>query len=221
MANSSIDSIPASKAITEVAIDPIIDDIVDRGWSAQANFLPSEMVDRLIREELELWQDEQFRAAKIGSGSQEQKQSEIRSDRIHWLSPDPAEQSPAVREYFAFVDQLRVTLNRSLFLSLHSFEAHFAVYPEGSFYKKHFDQFQGGQDRLITCILYLNSDWKRADGGLLRIYEDPDSEASYTDVLPEAGTFVCFRSDLIPHEVLKANRQRLSITGWLRRESLY
>jgi SM-20-related protein len=35
------------------------------------------------------------------------------------------------------------------------------------------------------------------------------------DVLPVAGRLVCFRSDLLEHEVLPATRERLSLTGWL------
>ena len=37
------------------------------------------------------------------------------------------------------------------------------------------------------------------------------------DVLPEAGTLVVFLSADLPHEVLPATRERLSLTGWLRR----
>lgn len=37
------------------------------------------------------------------------------------------------------------------------------------------------------------------------------------DVLPEAGTLVLFLSADLPHEVLPATRERLSLTGWLRR----
>jgi SM-20-related protein len=32
--------------------------------------------------------------------------------------------------------------------------------------------------------------------------------------VPEAGRLVCFRSDLIEHEVLPATRERYSLTGW-------
>jgi SM-20-related protein len=34
---------------------------------------------------------------------------------------------------------------------------------------------------------------------------------------PEAGRIVFFESDKIEHEVLPANRQRMSVTGWLKR----
>ena len=37
------------------------------------------------------------------------------------------------------------------------------------------------------------------------------------DVLPVAGTLVCFLSDRFDHEVLPATRERLALTGWFRR----
>jgi SM-20-related protein len=35
-------------------------------------------------------------------------------------------------------------------------------------------------------------------------------------ILPHAQTAVFFKSDEMEHEVTKANRQRMSITGWLK-----
>lgn len=206
-------------SISHDIYDHIIDDIAKQGWSVQTDFLPGSLIEGLIEEELRLWKDDQFRKAQIGGGNQQQVHSEIRTDRIYWIDSNPANQAEPVRQYLEIIGTLRKAMNKSLFLSLRSFEAHFAVYPEGSFYKRHLDQFKDGQDRLISCILYLNPGWKKADGGLLRIYENTESNQPIMEVIPEAGTFVCFRSDLIPHEVLKANRQRLSLTGWLRREA--
>lgn len=37
------------------------------------------------------------------------------------------------------------------------------------------------------------------------------------DVLPQAGTLALFLSSEMPHEVLPATRERLSLTGWFRR----
>ncbi len=39
------------------------------------------------------------------------------------------------------------------------------------------------------------------------------------DVVPQAGTLLVFMSEKWPHEVLPATRDRLSITGWLRRRA--
>jgi SM-20-related protein len=64
-------------------------------------------------------------------------------------------------------------------------------------------------------ILYLNEDWRRDDGGLLRFWPEENAEA--LDIVPVGGTLVTFLSDRFWHEVLPARRERLSLTGWFRR----
>jgi SM-20-related protein len=63
--------------------------------------------------------------------------------------------------------------------------------------------------------MYLNENWALADGGALRIYDGK----RVRDVLPVAGTLVCFLSDRFEHEVLPATRERLSLSGWFRRRA--
>jgi SM-20-related protein len=114
-------------------------------------------------------------------------------------------------------DALRLTLNRELQLGLFELEAHFAAYPPGAFYRRHRDQQTGSSGRVVSCVLYLNSEWTAEDGGQLRLFLDPKDTASYQDVLPEGGKLVCFMSERFWHEVLPAARVRLSLTGWFRR----
>ena len=96
-------------------------------------------------------------------------------------------------------------------LSLKDFEVHMTVYPIGSFYKRHLDQFKKDDHRKLSVILYLNNDWQDSHGGQLRMYFPGQTK----DFLPLAGRLVIFRSDEIEHEVLPATRERLSITGWV------
>lgn len=114
-----------------------------------------------------------------------------------------------------------MSLNRGLYLGLKDFEAHLSLYLPGSLYKKHIDQFTKIKHRIIFCILYLNYDWKKEDCGHLRIYhEEEDGKEAFVDIMPEAGTSLCFRSDKIYHEVLPANRKRFGLTGWLKKEQI-
>jgi SM-20-related protein len=92
-----------------------------------------------------------------------------------------------------------------------------AVYPPGSFYRRHLDQFRGVGERTVTTILYLNQDWIQPDGGQLRIYTDPVDQRRYEEVLPLGGRLVTFLSARFLHEVLPARRDRLSITGWFKK----
>lgn len=61
-------------------------------------------------------------------------------------------------------------------------------------------------------IMYLNSDWQIDDGGELCIYNEDDCQ----HISPTQGKSVFFKSDELEHEVLLANKPRMSITGWLK-----
>lgn len=156
-----------------------------------------------------------FHAAGIGRGAGQQVEQRIRGDRIAWLEPA----WPAAAGYLELMDTLRLALNRECFLGLAEYEAHYACYQPGSFYRRHVDRHAGpaggGQgQRVISTVCYLNEPgWPAGAGGELVLYPE-DSEP--VQVLPEAGTLVVFRSDSIPHEVLAGRRERLSIAGWMR-----
>jgi SM-20-related protein len=106
-------------------------------------------------------------------------------------------------------------LNRTLQLGLFDFECHFACYPAGAHYARHNDQFQGDSDRELSCVLYLNENWKREDGGQLRLHLDSGDTAP-KDILPRGGRLVMFISRRFAHEVLPAARERFSIAGWFK-----
>ncbi|HET9475715.1 MAG TPA: 2OG-Fe(II) oxygenase [Steroidobacteraceae bacterium] len=100
---------------------------------------------------------------------------------------------------------------------LEDFQGHFALYPSGAAYARHFDRLAGTDVRAISSVLYLNDDWVAEDGGVLRIYTGGGASQ---DVLPVGGRLVAFLSERFEHEVLPAQRERLSFTGWYRRRSL-
>ena len=63
---------------------------------------------------------------------------------------------------------------------------------------------------MLSWVTYLNDDWHAQDGGALRLHLD----AGAIDVAPCGGS-ICFLSEL-EHEVLTAQRERLSIAAWFR-----
>lgn len=195
--------------------DKILDDLSGQGWTVVSQFIPDHLVKKLLQEQKELLQQGEFRNAGIGKGETFQVKPEIRGDKVMWL--DQEQLSSVQQEYLQKIEELRLLLNQEFYLGLKSFECHFSQYPPRTFYKKHVDQFKQTSYRIISCILYLNLDWKEEDGGQLRIYTPEDNPDIYQDILPVGGTFVCFRSEDIPHEVLPTQKERFSITGWLRR----
>jgi SM-20-related protein len=182
----------------------VVDDFVDEGFRKA-----------LLKEQIDLLNQGQFTKAAIGKGDQRQVRTEIRSDEVLWM--DSTALSPLQAIFWEKVAEVQQVLNRRCFLGLKSFEGHFARYPIGSFYKRHLDQFHAVPHRIVTIILYLNESCTEADGGQLRMYfPQEDGSERMEDVLPLGGRLVVFMSEEIPHEVLPTQKDRISITGWLR-----
>ncbi|MFU8830853.1 MAG: 2OG-Fe(II) oxygenase, partial [Wenzhouxiangella sp.] len=182
-----------------------------QGWWCGQHIMSNEMVIALRHELAELMEADRLHRAGIGRHSDFQIESEIRRDRIFWLSGKRAVQ----QHFLTAMEQLRLALNRELFLGLFEFEGHFAHYPPGGFYRRHLDSFQGAANRVISTVTYLNPDWQPGDGGELVIYAE-DSNRTLATIEPRAGTQVLFLSEQIPHEVLTAHTDRTSIAGWFR-----
>ena len=156
-----------------------------------------------------------FYRAGTGKGVRKKVNDLVRRDEIHWL--DRVLGNPVQSGLWEKLDSLKQALNRTLYLGLADFEGHYAVYPEGGFYRRHLDCFRKDDARKVSLVLYLNQDWKPSHGGQLRIYSSSDSrDGSHVDVDPVGGTMVCFMSRESEHEVRLNYRPRFSFTGWFK-----
>ncbi|WP_026956954.1 2OG-Fe(II) oxygenase [Algoriphagus vanfongensis] len=199
----------------EDKLEQIAAGIYEKSYVVIDNFVDEIFRKALFDEQTDLLEKGKFRQAAIGTGDQKQIRTEIRSDEVLWMEPDNL--SPLQAEYWNRVDEIRHMLNRRCFLGLRSFEGHFARYPIASFYKRHLDQFHQVPYREVTVILYVNDSWTEADEGALRMYlPQEDGGERVEDYLPLPGRLVVFLSGEIPHEVLPTQKERNSITGWLR-----
>jgi SM-20-related protein len=205
---------PAVEICTAASFDEAADRLAGDGWCILPGFLEHDLVGRLAAEAEEGWQAGCFRHAGIGRGEDWELRPEIRSDKVLWL--ESASCTPAQALYLARLEALRHALNGRLFLGLFDFEGHLAVYPPGTRYRKHLDQFRDLGARVLTCVFYLNTEWEDGDGGELRLFLD---DGGRVDVLPRGGRLVMFFSDRFYHEVLPGRRNRYSITGWFRRRA--
>ena len=97
-------------------------------------------------------------------------------------------------------------------MGLSGYEFHLAHYPLGGHYDTHLDQFKKRNNRTISMVMYLNTDWKAGDGGELEMFL---KDGSSLVVEPIAARCVMFKSAVVPHRVLYANKPRFSLTGWL------
>ena len=191
--------------------------IAAQGWAVVPGFNESDLISELRAECCRFVAKAVLRAAAVGSSAGRQTRSDIRTDEIRWL--EQADATPAQRRCLARFEALRLELNRELQLGLFEFECHFSRYAPGAFYRKHLDQFRNDGRRRLSCVLYLNENWAREDGGELRLHLDAGQTGQFEDVLPVGGTLVLFLSERFTHEVLPARRERLSLAGWFRTRS--
>lgn len=191
-------------------IDPMINDLVTQGWHLWPHALPLDLCHAL-KSEAQLHKEAGLlKQAGIGRKTAHQINNNIRRDQIKWLEGATEAQT----QYLACMALLQQNLNRNLFLGLLEYECHFALYQKGDFYKTHLDSFRGRANRMVTTVLYLNTDWQADMGGELVIYQEDHTRP--VKLLPEIGQLVIFMSEQIPHEVLPTQSERVSIAGWFR-----
>ncbi len=190
-------------------LNQVTDGIAETGYAIIDDFLSAAEVDSILQLDEFKTGLLQFKKAGIGRKQERQINEGIRGDYIEWIDRTTAPQP--LQAYLAKLTGLISFVNQTLFLSLKDYEVHMTNYPAGTYYKKHLDQFKKDDHRKLSVICYLNKDWRAEEGGQLRIY----IEGGTREVLPVAGRLVCFRSDLLEHEVLPSTRNRLSLTGWI------
>jgi SM-20-related protein len=202
-----------SGAYTSV-FEKIAENLSTQNFAVEELFLNSEE-SRQIRDFLQQsYNDGQLKKAGIGTSGNFQLQHDVRGDHIQWIDSQKAPEATQI--IIQRVQGLMTFINRACFLGLKDIEMHYTVYPRGTQYQRHLDQFKQNDHRRLTFICYLNPDWVPADGGCLRIYLPKDgAEETFLDVTPTAGKLVCFRSDILEHEVLLSYNERYSVTGWM------
>jgi SM-20-related protein len=199
-----------SHLIDPTAFDQIADNLVEKGYMVLPYFLPTEVSEGLFIDACQM-DASYFKRARIGREKQQQINDFVRTDQIHWIQG----KSDLQKAFLNYMEQLRVELNRRLFMGLFDYECHFAHYGQGDYYKRHLDAFKGRSNRVLSTVLYLNPGWTQDDGGELVMYKKKQQDA-LLKVTPLFGTFVIFLSERFPHEVLPANRDRYSVAGWFR-----
>lgn len=189
----------------------LLAELTEQGWTVQDNFLAPNLVEQLAQACRAQHARGLLREAGVGKAGQFAINKTIRGDQIRWLETGMSNCTDA---YLDAMNQLRMLFNEQLFLGLQGSENHFAMYSPGTFYQKHVDRFQHDDSRTISSVLYLNPDWKPEHGGELRLHLDEQ----YRDIAPVANRLVLFVSADIWHEVLPTKEERLSLTGWYKRQ---
>lgn len=190
----------------------IADDLYVQGWSICPDYVPENLRTALLADLAAQEEAGRLTLAAVGRDAAQTVETAIRNDRTLWL----AGRDPAPAAYLDLMGRLRLDLNRRLILGLFEYEAHYARYDAGGFYRKHVDALHGERNRVVSTVTYLTPDWVESDGGHLVLYDAVDQDREITRVLPVAGTLAVFLSEDVPHEVLPPARPRNSIAGWFR-----
>ena len=191
--------------------DCLIDTFLGHKIGIDPVFLNKQLSDGLFQNILQLYDDELMIAAGTGKEEMSDPGQKIRSDKIYWM--EKGRDNIYEQEFLQLAEDFIGHLNETCYTGINSYEFHYAVYEEGSFYKRHRDQFKNDSNRKYSLINYLNENWLEEDGGQLWVYQ----EETVKKILPTSRTAVFFKSDEMEHEVTTARRQRMSITGWLKR----
>jgi SM-20-related protein len=191
--------------------DTLIDSYLNNNIGIDASFLNDALSNGLQENIRQLQRDEMMADAGIGNDETKDRQQKMRGDKIYWM--DKTHKNIYEQEFLQLAEDFIGHLNMTCYTGINAYEFHYAVYEEGSFYRRHKDQFMNNNDRKFSLINYLNEDWLEEDGGQLLIYQNEVAQK----ILPQSQTAVFFKSGEMEHEVTKANRRRMSISGWLKR----
>jgi SM-20-related protein len=195
--------------------ESIIDSLVDNKFAIADDFFTTSEVNLLRNNLMRKYDLDQFKKSAIGNTDKIIIEG-VRGDFISWI--DENNLDTAEQMYFTKVNNFIEYLNSTCYLGIVEGEFHYALYPDGAFYKRHLDVFQNDSRRTLSVIFYLNDDdWKVEDGGELVIYiKDTDGTEKEVNVTPFGGRMVIFNSRELEHEVKIVSRPRKSITGWFK-----
>ncbi|ASU34781.1 proline hydroxylase [Mucilaginibacter xinganensis] len=188
----------------------MIDSYLTSSVGISKDFLSVLLCGHLTQNLHQLYNGGQLLFAGTGNNKVVNFDTLLRSDKIYWL--DRLHNDPHENAFFDLVDLFVAYLNRTCYAGITGYEFHYALYETGCFYGRHLDSFKHNGNRAFSMIMYLNKDWVKADGGELRIYQPGNLQ----DIEPQNGKSVFFKSTELEHEVLKTNKPRMSITGWLK-----
>lgn len=193
----------------------IISDILKQKYCIVEDFFSEADVQELRKSLLNKYAKDAFKKAAIGNRINETVIKSIRGDVILWIDENKADS--AEKLFFDKINNMVDYLNRTCFLGILHKEFHYALYPHGTFYKRHLDTFQNDDRRKLSIVCYLNEDgWLPENGGELVLYFNANGQETEKVIYPFPGRVVIFESQELEHEVRPVITERMSITGWLK-----
>ena len=196
----------------EEQFESLIVGLINEQFGLCHDFLDEKQASGLRNNLLRLRENGEMQAAGVGKKFDYVKNAKVRGDVIKWI--ENTSQDVYERLFLTKMEAFIKYLNISCYAGINDYEFHYAYYEQGSFYKRHLDQFKADRGRKFSFVLYLNEDWnEETDGGNLVLYLEEGEKKLY----PHGGSAVFFKSDVVEHEVKPSHtRARMSIAGWMK-----
>lgn len=203
-----------SKSLDQLEIDSfevLINGLINQEYGIDNNFLDASTCTGLMANLTNLNNAGLMLPASVGRKLSLAKDTSVRSDSICWIDNDSQNEFELL--FISKINRFITYLNSTCFTAINDYEFHYAQYEQGSFYKRHKDQFKSDSGRKFSFITYLNDSWSEEDGGALLLYLGDQTKT----ILPIGKKSVFFKSDAVEHEVTPSTtKTRYSITGWFK-----
>ena len=184
-----------------------------QGWFMIDDFLTSEMAKSLRQEASEAFQQGALKQHRFQFGKklfEKPKifEADLHDEHLHVLLPSFVE--------IFFEERLRERLMQLMpTLELEKGVKSKTVKLQrngGGAFPCHYDNSGPPSKRSITCLVYLNPDWREGHGGELVLHPFLQPQVVISPLMARA---VFFRSDLLLHSVRRAAVERFCFTIWL------
>ena len=200
------------ETLEEIQFEALIKGLIDHNYGTCDDFISPQTVDGLVNNIQKSILFGSMKPSGLGNKATPQQNKKIRGDKINWIEAET--ENAFELTFLKKIESFILYLNNTCYTSIKSFETHYSNYNKGRFYKRHLDQFKDEKGRQFSIVLYLNSDWKKEDGGLHSLY--PEGKETII-ISPLGGRIVLFRSNEMEHEVHPSlTRDRNSIACWLK-----
>ena len=211
-----------------------------QGYGVVDNFVPCNMVSAMRAEANMLHQDHLTRPSETIVTFEDGSAETIMKPGVFAIeSPLESSTTPMLAGYVEAMSYYMPSQFNAYFTSRSLCTERYApklivTLGEGSANPLHVDNFRDGDQRTLTTILYLQSDWRPEQGGYFRLFpplhdlDSPLDEATLgpsLDIAPLGGRLLAFWSDTIPHAVSSVyapsvNSYRWAFTIWFPRPAL-
>src|SRR5688572_12002365 len=137
----------------------LVDTYLENKVGIVENFLNPSMASALKNNLEVLYRNAGLLHAGTGNDANVQHDQKMRGDKIYWL--DRSHHDQPENDFFDLMDNFVLYLNSTCYTGITGYAFHYTMYEQGSFYKKHLDQFRNNKSRAYSIIMYLNTDWQQ------------------------------------------------------------